>query len=113
MKNPDELRQENDMLRDRLSRLSAAVLRVSASLDLSTVLQEVVDSARALTCTRPPGQGHPALLVMDGQISESEGLPSAAKPCSRTERSRFVGRRLRLADRQRGEGAETIRIDGK
>ena len=52
MKNPDELRRENEVLRDRLSRLSAAVLRVSASLDLNTVLQEVVESARALTGAR-------------------------------------------------------------
>ena len=51
-KNPDELRHENEVLRDRLSRLSAAVLRVSASLDLNTVLQEVVESARALTGAR-------------------------------------------------------------
>ena len=34
------------------SRLSAAILRVNASLDLPTVLQEVVDSARALTGAR-------------------------------------------------------------
>ena len=52
LKNPDGLRQENEVLRDRLSRLSAAVLRVSASLDLNTVLQEVVESARALTGAR-------------------------------------------------------------
>ena len=52
MKNPDELRQENEVLRYRLSRLSAAVRRVSASLDLNTVLQEIVDSARALTGAR-------------------------------------------------------------
>ena len=38
---------------DRASRLSAAILRISASLDLPTVLEEVVESARALTgaCT--------------------------------------------------------------
>ena len=46
------MRQENEALRDRISRLSAAVLRVSASLDLDTVLREVVESARALTGTR-------------------------------------------------------------
>ena len=38
--------------RDRISRLSAAILRISASLDLETVLREVVDGARALTCAR-------------------------------------------------------------
>ena len=40
---------ENEALRDRLSRLSEASLRINESLDLDTVLQEVVDSARALT----------------------------------------------------------------
>ena len=51
-KGPDELRRENEALRNRISRLSAAVLRISASLDLETVLREVVDSARALTSAR-------------------------------------------------------------
>ena len=37
---------------DRASRLSAAILRVNASLELATVLEEVVDSARALTGAR-------------------------------------------------------------
>ena len=52
MKSPDELEQENDALRDRISRLSSAILRISASLDLNTVLQEIVESARALTRAR-------------------------------------------------------------
>ena len=47
-----ELRQENEALRARVSRLSAAVLRISASLDLNTVLREVIESARALTGAR-------------------------------------------------------------
>ncbi|MDE2882684.1 MAG: response regulator [Acidobacteriota bacterium] len=49
---PDELRQQIEALQERVSRLSAAVLRISASLDLDTVLQEAVDSARALTGAR-------------------------------------------------------------
>ena len=52
MTNPDDLRRENEALRDRISRLSAAVLRISASLDLDTVLNEIVESARALTGAR-------------------------------------------------------------
>ena len=40
------------MLRARISALSAASLRISASLDLETVLNEVVESARALTGAR-------------------------------------------------------------
>ncbi len=38
--------------RDRLSRLSEASLRISESLDMDTVLQEVLDSARSLTNAR-------------------------------------------------------------
>ena len=39
-------------LRERTSRLSAAILQISASLDVTTVLRDVVDSARALTRAR-------------------------------------------------------------
>ena len=52
MKNPDELRERIEALEQRLAALSDAALRVSSSLDLDTVLQEVVDSARALTGAR-------------------------------------------------------------
>ena len=82
VKNPDELRRENEVLRDRLSRLSAAVLRVSASLDLNTVLQEVVGSARALT-----GARYGAITTIDacGQAREfvSSGVTSEEhrQPC--------------------------------
>ena len=38
--------------RDRLSRLSEASLRISESLDVDTVLQEVLDNARSLTDAR-------------------------------------------------------------
>ena len=49
MKPADELRAENEALRERLSRLSETSLRISESLDVDTVLREVVESARALT----------------------------------------------------------------
>ena len=52
MKSDDKLRRENDALRERISRLSAAILRISATLDVGAVLSEVVDSARALTGAR-------------------------------------------------------------
>ena len=49
MSEPDQPRQETEALRERISRLSAAILRTSASLNMGTVLHEVVESARALT----------------------------------------------------------------
>ena len=51
MRRSDEQR-EIEALRERISTLSAAILRISASLDLDTVLGEVVESARALTGAR-------------------------------------------------------------
>ena len=50
--NPDRLQSEIDALQERVARLSAAVLRINASLELDTVLHEVVDSACALTGAR-------------------------------------------------------------
>ncbi len=49
MKNSDELRREIETLRDRISKLTAASLRISASLDVETVLREIMEGARALT----------------------------------------------------------------
>ena len=46
------LKRENDVLRRRISTLNAAILRINASLDLDTVLEEVVGSARTLTGAR-------------------------------------------------------------
>ena len=52
MKPADELIQENKALRDRLSRLSRASLRINESLEFDAVLQSVLDSARSLTGAR-------------------------------------------------------------
>ena len=52
MTGQDDLMREITDLRERLSRLSEAGLRINESLDFDTVLQEVVDSARALTASR-------------------------------------------------------------
>ena len=52
MTNPDTLNRENEALRDCISKLSAASLRIIASLDLGTVLREAVESACELTGAR-------------------------------------------------------------
>ena len=52
MNGNDDLTRENEALRARISRLSAASLRIGASLDLDTVLHEIAESARALTGAR-------------------------------------------------------------
>ena len=48
----EDLRRKIEVLRERTARLSAASLRISASLDPETVLHEVMESARALTSAR-------------------------------------------------------------
>lgn len=53
MQGTDELRREIETLRDRLSRLSKATLRINnESLDFDSVIQEVLDCARSLTDAR-------------------------------------------------------------
>ena len=74
MQEADEHRREMEELRERLTRLSEASLRVSESLDPDTVLQEVMDSARALTGARFGG-----ITAFDesGQLLEfiTSGMP--------------------------------------
>ena len=74
MKEADEHRREMEALRERLTRLSEASLRVNESLDPDTVLQEVMDSARSLTGARFGG-----ITAFDesGQLLEfiTSGMP--------------------------------------
>ena len=49
MDDPGRLRLDIQLLRERMTQLGAATLRISESLDFETVLQGVVDSARVLT----------------------------------------------------------------
>ena len=74
-KNPDALQRQLEALQERVARLSAAVLRVSASLDLDTVLQEAVDSARALT-----GAGYGAVATVDEAGRPRQFLSSGITP---------------------------------
>ena len=52
MTDSDDARRELEALRRRTATLNAAILRIGATLDLDTVLAEVVESARALTGAR-------------------------------------------------------------
>ena len=67
MGNAGELARENEALRQRLSRLSEASLRINESLDFGTVLQGVLDSARSLTGAR---YGVITLLDDGGRIQD-------------------------------------------
>ena len=58
--NSDEPARTTEALRERISKLAAASLRISASLDLDTVLHEIVENARELT-----GARYAAIATMD------------------------------------------------
>ena len=78
----DELRQEIRALRERLSKLGKASLRSSESLDVHTVLQEVVESARALT-----GAAGSGIATIDGSGQLEEFVTSGLAP---GEHQRFL-----------------------
>ena len=75
MRNAGDLERENEALRDRLSRLSQASLRINESLDFEAVLQGALDSACSLTGAR---YGVIALVGASGRIEDSvtSGLTS-------------------------------------
>ena len=77
----DELRRENEALRDRLSGLSEASLRISRSLDLDSVLQGVIDGACSLTRAR-----YGALVAFDDSGGIETLITSGITP---EERPRF------------------------
>ena len=49
MKPAGKMEGDNEALRERLTRLNQASLRINECLDFNTVLQGVLDSARSLT----------------------------------------------------------------
>ncbi|MDE3256601.1 MAG: ATP-binding protein [Gemmatimonadota bacterium] len=79
----DERDQQIADLRDRLSKLSEASLRINESLEFDAVLQEVLDSARSLTGGR---YGLMVLLDDEGRVQD----------CKTSGLSRIQSRRLWL-----------------
>ena len=67
LKNGNKAKREDKDPTKRASRLGAAILRISASADLDTVLHEVVESARALTGARYGGM---TTLDDSGQLQD-------------------------------------------
>ena len=71
--------REIEILRERISALTAAILRISASLDVGTVVREIAEAARALTgaryaiiITTIDDTGQPDDVVFSGFTSEEE-----------------------------------------
>ena len=78
------------MRRERLARLSEASLRISDSLDLESVLREVVDSARSLT-----GAANAAITTVDHFAPIGDFISSGLTPEERRQlRSLPEGERL-------------------
>ena len=105
MKEADRLRKEIEALRERGSRLNAALLRIGTSLDVVIVLQEVVDSARALTGARygviasVDEAGLPQEYLVSGLTAEEEREMSSWPDAIRLfEHLRGLDAPLRLAD---------------
>ena len=61
-----EPRRKVEALRERIAALPAAILRISASLDVDTVLREIAEAARALTGAR---------YAVMGSVPELADLP--------------------------------------
>ena len=101
----DDLKRENDALRARIATLNAAILRINASLDLDTVLDEVLNSARALTGARwgalvsVDEAGAPQNFVTSGFTPEEEReLLAWPDSLHLFEHLRALPKPLRLAD---------------
>ena len=71
----DQLRRQNAELRNRLTKLSEATLRITENLDFDAVLQEVIDSARTLT-----GARYGALLTYDQAGGIQDFITSGLTP---------------------------------
>ena len=67
MTEPDQRDREIEALRERLTRLSEASVRINENLEFDTVLQGVLDSARHLTGAR---YGVMTLLDDDGRVED-------------------------------------------
>ena len=75
-------KQRIHALRERISELSRASVRISASLDIETVLIEVVDSARSLTGAR---YGSVTTVDSKGQLEDfvTRGTTTAERRATR------------------------------
>ena len=68
-------RRENEALGERISTLSAAILRISSTLDLDTVLAEAIESARGLT-----GARYGAIVTVDETGAHKDYVLSGFTP---------------------------------
>ncbi len=115
----DDLHREIQALRERISALGAASLRVGSSLDLDTVLREIAESARALTAARyavittADDDGELADVVLSGFTPEEERLLEAWNDSMKVfDALRDLPSPLRVADMPAYVGALGFSTDG-
>ena len=78
MPDPEQLARENEVLRERIRALSDATLRIGATLDVTTVLEDISHSARTLVGAQfavivmVNDAGQPLDVVMSGFDEEHE-----------------------------------------
>ena len=90
MTSPNEPRSGDEGLRDRMARLTGAVLRIGASLDLDAALKEAAASVGALTRARCG-----AIVTMDDEGQAHDIVDSGLTPDERRELLAWPdGRRL-------------------
>ena len=95
MTRTDDARRENEALRARMAALHTAVLRINASLDLDTVLREVMDSARGLA-----GARYGAVVTVDDDGAPQDCIFSGLTPEQESELLAWPGG-LRIFDHLR------------
>ena len=100
MTNHDEPGHEGETPRERLSCLSAAILRINASLDVGTVLREVVDSARALT-----GACYGVIITVDEAGQPQDFVTSGLTADKHREMAAWLPDGLRLFEHLRDQEA--------
>ena len=79
MSGSNEPRRELDVLRERIFSLSAAILRINASLHVDTVLREIIDSGCALT-----GARYGAIATIDEAGKPQDFVASGLTPDERS-----------------------------
>ncbi len=104
MKDMDERDREIRALRERLSRLNEANLRINESLDFDTVLQGVLDSARSLT-----GALYGIIVLLDDS-AEIQDFLSSGLTSEQAQGVWDLSEGVRLFEHL-GESSEPMRVD--
>ncbi len=100
----EQLEQENAALRERMAALTTAMLRIGADLDVTTVLREVVEGARALVRAR-----YAVIVVID---EDGRAVDVVTSGLTEEEERQFAPREAGAVLSERLDGQpEPLRLD--